>query len=63
MATVKKGMLTVAGEWWKHLRGTKRAFWKGERRAAKKDLAKRSQELGRDRNQDQARVRSADWKR
>jgi hypothetical protein len=36
MATVKKGMLTAAGEWWKHLRGTKRAFWKGERKAAKK---------------------------
>ncbi len=36
MATVKKGILTVSGEWWKHLRETKRAFWKGERRAAKK---------------------------
>jgi hypothetical protein len=36
MATVKKGLLTVSGEWWKHLRSTKRAFWKGERRAAKK---------------------------
>lgn len=36
MATVKKGILTVSGEWWKHLRGKKRAFWKGERRAAKK---------------------------
>jgi len=36
MATVKKGMLTAAGEWWKHLRTIKRAFWKRERRAAKK---------------------------
>ncbi len=35
MATVKKGMLTVSGEWWKHLRWTKRVFWKGERQAAK----------------------------
>lgn len=35
MATVKKGMLTASGEWWKHLRMTKRTFWKGERRAAK----------------------------
>ena len=35
MATVKKGVLTVSGEWWKHLRSKKRAFWKGERRAAK----------------------------
>ena len=31
MATVKKGMLTVTGEWWKHLRSKKRVFWKGER--------------------------------
>jgi pullulanase/glycogen debranching enzyme len=36
MATVKKEMLTACGEWWRHLRGTKREFWKGERRAAKK---------------------------
>jgi len=35
MATVKQGHLTAAGEWWKHLRGTKRSFWKGERRAVK----------------------------
>ncbi len=36
MATVKKGMLTATGEWWKHLRSKKRTFWKGERSAAKK---------------------------
>jgi hypothetical protein len=35
MATVKKGILTTTGEWWKHLRSKKRTFWKGERRAAK----------------------------
>jgi hypothetical protein len=35
MATVKKGMLTTTGEWWKHLRWTKRVFWKGERQAAR----------------------------
>jgi hypothetical protein len=34
MATVKKGILTPAGEWWKHLRWNKRTFWKGERQAA-----------------------------
>ena len=35
MATVKKGVLTRAGEWWKHLRPyNKRRFWKGERKAA-----------------------------
>jgi hypothetical protein len=38
MATVKKGMLTPAGEWWKHLRWTKRVFWKGERTASKQDV-------------------------
>ena len=38
MATIKKGHLTPAGEWWKHLRWTKRAFWKGERQAAKHDV-------------------------
>ncbi len=36
MANVKKGLLTAAGEWWKHLRWTKRVFWKAERKAAKK---------------------------
>jgi hypothetical protein len=35
MASVKKGHLTAAGEWWKHLRWTKRVFWKGERQAAR----------------------------
>lgn len=40
MATVKKGLLTAAGEWWKHLRWTKRVFWKSERQAGKR-LARR----------------------
>lgn len=36
MATVKKGMITVAREWWKHLRPfEKRKHWKRERKAAK----------------------------
>lgn len=36
MATIKKGTLTQAHEWWVHLRPyNKRQFWKGERRAAK----------------------------
>ncbi len=39
MATVKKGMLVRAGEWWKHLRSTKRSFWKRHRRA-ERDLAR-----------------------
>ena len=37
MATVKNGVLTPPGEWWKHLRWTKRMFWKGERQAGKKE--------------------------
>ncbi len=34
MSNVKKGLLTASGEWRKHLRDLKRAFWKGERQAA-----------------------------
>ncbi|MEJ0071688.1 MAG: hypothetical protein WDO24_26465 [Pseudomonadota bacterium] len=40
MATVKKGMFTAAGEWWKHLRGTKRVFWKKERQAVRRTVSK-----------------------
>jgi hypothetical protein len=46
MATVKKGMLTAAGEWWKHFRSTKRKFWKRERRAARKAARKDVAEPG-----------------
>ena len=43
MATVKKGTLTHAGEWWKHLRPYgKRQFWKKERQAAKRDGLRQS---------------------
>ena len=39
MATIKKGTLTAAREWWKHLRRyAKRDFWKRERKAAKKEI-------------------------
>ena len=37
MATRKKGHLTAAREWWKHLRAMKRDFWKRERKAARAD--------------------------
>lgn len=38
MATVKKGTLTRAHEWWVHLRPYgKRRFWHRERGAAKQD--------------------------
>jgi hypothetical protein len=50
MATVKKGMLTPAREWWKHLRHTKRVFWKGERRAATQLLRKAASDFVNDRN-------------
>jgi pullulanase/glycogen debranching enzyme len=32
---VKEGILTATNEWWKHLRSTKRAFWKGETKASR----------------------------
>lgn len=46
MATVKKGMLTRTGEWWKHLRSIKRKFWKGERQAAKQLIRRESAASG-----------------
>jgi hypothetical protein len=45
MANVKKGQLTAPPEWWKHLRWTKRVFWKAERRAGNEE-AKREAETG-----------------
>jgi len=36
MATIKKGVLVRAGEWWRHLRWTKRPFWKRHRKAEKR---------------------------
>jgi hypothetical protein len=37
MATVKKGTLARATQWWKHLRPFgKRALWKRERRAGQR---------------------------
>ena len=40
MATVKKGILTLARQRWKHLRKWKRVFWKAERKAQARDTAK-----------------------
>jgi hypothetical protein len=40
MANVKKGQLTKAPEWWKHLRWVKRVFWKRERKAAQRHIAR-----------------------
>jgi hypothetical protein len=46
MATVKKGTLTRAGEWWVHLRPCgKRDFWHRERKAAERDAAARVAEV------------------
>lgn len=45
MSTIKKGILTHAGEWAKHLRPWgKRQFWQGERRAAAEDAKARVEE-------------------
>lgn len=36
----KQGHLTAANEWWQHLRPfLRRVYWKGERRAARRDAA------------------------
>lgn len=40
MANVKKNNLTRPPQWWKHLRWTKRYFWKAERKAYKKEIEK-----------------------
>ncbi len=42
MATVKKGMLKPAPQWWRHLRDWKRVFWSKERAATKKLIRKES---------------------
>lgn len=45
MANVKKGNLTTAGEWWKHLRPFgKRDFWKRERQAQKESIPERMED-------------------
>jgi hypothetical protein len=44
MATLKKGILTGAREWWKHLRWIKRVFWKAERKAARQDAARQAKD-------------------
>ncbi len=36
MAHIRKGQLAATGEWRKHLRFLKRAFWKKERQAGKR---------------------------
>jgi hypothetical protein len=42
MANVKQGNMTSSPQWWKHLRGWKRVFWKGERKAQKQSVLKQS---------------------
>ncbi len=43
MATKKKHILTTAGKWWRHLRWTKRRFWKGERQAGRREAVRETQ--------------------
>ena len=38
MANVKRGNLTRPPQWWRHLRDWKRTFWKGERKAVRRDV-------------------------
>lgn len=46
MATKKKGILTSAPEWAKHLRPDwKRWFWKGERNAEVREITKEVEDL------------------
>ena len=44
MANVKKGVLVRAHEWWRHLRQWKRAFWKRQRKAERRDIERRVRE-------------------
>ena len=45
MSTVKKGVLTIDGEWCKHLKKWgKRHFWKGERNAEKRLIRKENEQ-------------------
>lgn len=45
MSTKKKDVLTVSGEWRKHLRDWKRIFWKKERKAGQ-DYARKEPRNG-----------------
>jgi len=50
MAHKRKGQLTVSGEWARHLRPLwRRAFWKGERQAAKELEREEQKAMGRER--------------
>lgn len=44
MATIKKGILTHARQWWVHLRKTKREFWKKHRLKEKEFIKKELKE-------------------
>lgn len=45
MATKKRGLLTVTGEWAKHLRPMmRRLFWRRERMAARRDARRQAKE-------------------
>ena len=41
MAHKRKGQLTAAQQWWKHLKEYKRIFWKAERKAQQRDIQDR----------------------
>lgn len=45
MATVKKGMLVPAPQWWKHLKDYKKHFWGRQRNAEKSDIRKQLKQM------------------
>ena len=46
MANIKKGQLVRPPEWWKHLRWSKRVFWKKHRKAEQRLVRRCSGETG-----------------
>lgn len=64
MATVKKGTLTPAPQWRKHLRNWKRVYWHRERKAGRRtalsdaaDHQEDASDLGHEREEDEAQQR------
>jgi hypothetical protein len=52
MATVKRGLLVGAPQWWKHLRDWKRLFWERQRTAERVDAERQTEAMRAQRRQD-----------
>lgn len=50
MANVRKGQTVPSEEWWKHLRTSKRIFWKSQRSADRALIYRKKRELSGDRS-------------